>query len=92
MNRHNWITAYTSQSMRPSRFDPPERHWLDLHESLNRWGAGFSWSRYEQLGQNASSSSQNRATFTANDVRANRHSDALRRSLNGTALLKLLKV
>ena len=42
--------------------------------------------------QNANSNSQNRATFTANDVRANHHSDALRRSLNGTAPLKLLKV
>ena len=50
MPRHNWITAYTAQSMRPSRFEPPERHWLDLQESLNTWGSGYSWSRYEQLG------------------------------------------
>ena len=41
--------------------------------------------------QKANSSSQNRATFTANDVRANRHSDALKSSLNGKAPLKLLK-
>ena len=53
MPRLNWITAYSSQSMRPSRFEPPERHWLDLQESLNRWGSGYSWSRYKQLGQNA---------------------------------------
>ena len=39
-----------------------------------------------------SSDNQNKLTFIANDVRANRHSDALRRSLNSTALLKLLKV
>ena len=50
MPRHNWITAYTSQSMLPSRFEPPERHWLDLQDSLNRWGSGMNWSRYEQLG------------------------------------------
>ena len=50
MPRNNWITAYTPQSIRPSRFDPPERHWLELQDSLNRWGSSSSWKRYEQLG------------------------------------------
>ena len=59
MPRHsNWITAFTSLSMRASRFEPPERHWLDLQESLNRWGSGFSWSRYEQLGSIARTDQQ----------------------------------
>tara|TARA_B100000674_G_scaffold465409_1_gene448309 strand:- start:89 stop:265 length:177 start_codon:yes stop_codon:yes gene_type:complete len=51
MTRHsNWVTQFTLSTARPSRFEPPERHWLDLQDSLNRWGSGFSWSRYEQLG------------------------------------------
>ena len=29
---------------------PPEHHWLELQDSLNRWGSSNSWKRYEQLG------------------------------------------
>jgi hypothetical protein len=52
MNRHsNWITAYTSQSMRPSRFDEPEQRWLELQENLNRWGGSHTMQQLQQLGR-----------------------------------------
>ena len=35
MRSNNWMTAYTSPSMRPSRQKPPKRYGFDLQESLN---------------------------------------------------------
>ena len=48
--RSNWITAFSTNAMGRTRYDPPEQHWLDFQTNLQRWGSGFSWSRYEQLG------------------------------------------
>jgi hypothetical protein len=47
----NWITAYTSADYRSSRFDEPDRHWLELQRRLNRWSGASTWQRLEQLGQ-----------------------------------------
>ena len=41
MAHKNFVTAYMNGGNRPSnyvRFDDPETHWLDLQDSLNRWG------------------------------------------------------
>ena len=57
MPRHsNWVTAFSTINTRRTRYEPPEQTWMDLQTSLQRWGSGYSWSRYEQLGDIADTS------------------------------------
>ena len=51
MTRHNWVMQYSNSNPRPQRFDEPENHWLDLQDSLNRWGGSKTWQQLQQLGQ-----------------------------------------
>ena len=51
MTRHNWVTAFSLSSARPSRFDEPEQRWLELQENLNRWGGSHTMQQLQQLGR-----------------------------------------
>ena len=35
---------------RPSRYEQPEQRWLELQDSLGRWGRGLSLERLQRLG------------------------------------------
>ena len=50
MPRHNWVTQFTLSTARPSRFDEPEARWMELQESLNRWGGSHTMQQLQQLG------------------------------------------
>ena len=47
MTRRNWITSYCNGPDRPSRCEQPEKRWLELQDSLGRWGRGLSVERLE---------------------------------------------
>ena len=47
----NWVTQFSRVDLRPSRFDPPEQRWLELQDSLGRWGRGLSLERLQRLGE-----------------------------------------
>ena len=47
----NWVTQYSPQASRQSRFDEPEHRWVELQENLNRWGGSHTWQQLQQLGQ-----------------------------------------
>ena len=51
MSRRNWITSYCNGPDRPSRYEQPEKRWLELQDSLSRWGQGLSIERLQQLGE-----------------------------------------
>ena len=48
--QRNWVMEYSGNRPRPQRFDAPDTHWLDLQDSLNRWGGGQTWQRLQHLG------------------------------------------
>ena len=48
--QRNWVMQYSNSRPRPQRFDAPDSHWLDLQDSLNRWGGGQTWQRLQNLG------------------------------------------
>ena len=51
MTRRNWITSYCNGPDRPSRYEQPEKRWLELQDSLGRWGPGLSLERLQRLGE-----------------------------------------
>ena len=49
--QRNWLMRYSNSKPRPQRFDEPENYWLDLQDSLNRWGGSKTWQQLHQLGR-----------------------------------------
>ena len=49
--QRNWVMQYSNSQPRPQRFNAPDTHWLDLQDSLNRWGGSKTWQQFQQLGQ-----------------------------------------
>ena len=49
--RSNWVTQYSPQASRQSRFDVPDQRWLELQENLNRWGGSHTMQQLQQLGR-----------------------------------------
>ena len=45
------IMQYSNSQPRPQRLDAPDTYWLDLQDSLNRWGGSKTWQQLQQLGQ-----------------------------------------